>query len=81
LEVIVDVSHDGILRGVPVEVQLRTVLQEAWGNYTHEDFYHGQSVPEPISILMQELSELLHWADRHAALLVRETVKLREQAG
>lgn len=78
LEVVVNVSKDGTPIGVPVEVQLRTVLQEAWGNYTHEAFYHGRDVPEPVKTLMCELGELLYWADKHAALLVRETASMKQ---
>lgn len=75
LEVRVDVSIGDEMVGVPVEVQIRSSLQEAWGHFTHGDFYHAEAAPELIATLMQELSTLLYWADRHAALLVREIAK------
>jgi ppGpp synthetase/RelA/SpoT-type nucleotidyltranferase len=70
LEVRVDVPQGTETVGVPVEVQIRTTLQEAWGHYTHGDFYKADEVPHPVGRLMRELSDLLYWADRHAALLV-----------
>jgi putative GTP pyrophosphokinase len=75
LEVTVDVPFGGETVGVPVEVQIRTILQEAWGFYTHSDFYHGSNVAPVIAQLMREFSTLLYWADRHAALLVEEVAR------
>jgi ppGpp synthetase/RelA/SpoT-type nucleotidyltranferase len=77
LEVVVDVPFDGEEVGVPVEVQFRTTLQEAWGHFTHVDFYHASPANHPIDTLMRELSDLLLWADKHAALLVRELAASR----
>lgn len=79
LEVTVDVPVGEETVGVPVEVQIRTILEEAWGFYTHGDFYKGENVPPVIAKLMREFSTLLYWADRHAALLVDEVAGLRAQ--
>jgi ppGpp synthetase/RelA/SpoT-type nucleotidyltranferase len=79
LEVTVDVIDSGSKVGVPVEVQIRSTLQEAWGHYTHADFYHADAVPEHVGTLMRELSDLLFWADRHASNLVGEVSRVRGQ--
>jgi putative GTP pyrophosphokinase len=80
LEARVDVPVGTETVGVPVEVQIRTILQEAWGFYTHGDFYKGTPVTPVIADLMREFSTLLHWADRHAVLLVDEVARVREEA-
>jgi ppGpp synthetase/RelA/SpoT-type nucleotidyltranferase len=79
LEVIVDVPVGGEQVGVPVEVQIRTMLQEAWGFYTHGDFYKGIDVTPVIAKLMREFSDLLFWSDRHANLLVDEVAGARTE--
>lgn len=76
LEVVVDVPVEGEQVGIPVEVQIRTTLQEAWGQYTHGDFYKAEDLPVFVSTLMRELSDLLYWSDKHAALLVTEVAQL-----
>jgi ppGpp synthetase/RelA/SpoT-type nucleotidyltranferase len=82
LEARVDVPVGIDTVGVPVEVQIRTILQEAWGFYTHGDFYKGTPVTPVIANLMREFSTLLYWADRHAVLLVDEVARVRaESAG
>lgn len=81
LEARVDVPVDGGSVGVPVEVQVRTFLQEAWGFYTHGDFYKGENVPPFVAQLMREFSDLLYWADKHAVQLVDEIALLRNKGG
>ena len=73
----VTVSEDKV--SVPVEVQIRSTLQEAWGHYTHSDFYHAEAAPEHIALLMKALSDLLHWSDRHASILVKEVARQRDE--
>jgi putative GTP pyrophosphokinase len=73
----VTVSEDKV--SVPVEVQIRSTLQEAWGHYTHSDFYHAEAVPEHIAALMKALSDLLHWSDQHASILVKEVSRQRDE--
>lgn len=79
LEVTIDVPVEGGTVGVPVEVQIRTILQEAWGFYTHGDFYKGEAVSPVIADLMREFSTLLYWADRHAVILVDEVARARDE--
>ncbi|MEA2232332.1 MAG: pyrophosphokinae [Solirubrobacteraceae bacterium] len=80
LEVVVDVPVDMEFVGVPVEIQIRSALQEAWGHYTHDDFYHAEHTPELVAQLMRELSDLLYWADRHAATLVEQIARAKRAA-
>lgn len=75
LEVLVDVPFEGGEVGVPVEVQIRTILQEAWGFYTHGDFYKGEEVAPMVADMMREFSDLLYWSDKHAARLVDAVVE------
>jgi putative GTP pyrophosphokinase len=79
LEVSVNVSVDGASIAVPVEVQIRTALQEAWGGFTHAEFYRAEEVPEFMAALMRELSDLLHWSDKHADAVVKRLAELREE--
>lgn len=79
LEVMVDVPVGGKEMAIPVEVQIRTILQEAWGFYTHGDFYKGIDVTPVIARLMREFSDLLYWSDRHANLLVDEVALARRK--
>jgi GTP pyrophosphokinase len=79
LQVRVDVPFDGETVGVLVEVQIRTILEEAWGFYTHGDFYKGENVPPVIADLMREFSTLLYWADCHADLLIDEVAGKRDE--
>jgi ppGpp synthetase/RelA/SpoT-type nucleotidyltranferase len=77
LEARVDVNVGPEIIGVPVEIQIRSTLQEAWGLYTHADFYHAEAAPDLVAQLMRELSDLLYWTDRHAAILVNEITAFR----
>lgn len=79
LEVSVDVPVGTKKIATPCEVQIRTALQEAWGHYTHADFYKGVVVPELVRNLMRELSDLLYYTDRHAGLLINEIARARSE--
>ena len=81
LQVSVDVPVGSRTVSTPCEVQIRTALQEAWGYYTHADFYRGVDLPDLVRNLMRELSELLYYADRQAALLMAETARHRAEQG
>jgi putative GTP pyrophosphokinase len=78
LEVTIDATVGGKRIGVPVEIQIRSTLQEAWGHYTHADFYHEEDAPKLVGKLMKDLSDLLYWADQHAAILVNEITEARD---
>jgi ppGpp synthetase/RelA/SpoT-type nucleotidyltranferase len=75
----VEVVVAGNAEGVDCELQVMTSLQNAWGLFTHEDFYkpEGFQVPPLIGELMQQLSDLLYLADQQADLLIREVDALR----
>ncbi len=79
LEASVDVSISGETIGIPVEIQIRSTLQEAWGHYTHADFYNAGEVPELVGQLMRRLSDLLYWSDQHASILVTQITVARQQ--
>lgn len=58
---------------VRVEIQLRTLFQDAWGVITHEDVYKpGVDVPAYLNIYSQRLAELLAVADSIASDIRRE---------
>jgi ppGpp synthetase/RelA/SpoT-type nucleotidyltranferase len=80
LQVEADVAVEAKQIAAPVEVQIRSTLQEAWGHYTHADFYHADTGPDLIINMTRELSDLLYWADKHAATLVDELAKALEAA-
>jgi ppGpp synthetase/RelA/SpoT-type nucleotidyltranferase len=81
LEVLVDVPVRGKAVATPCELQIRTTLQEAWGHYTHSDFYKAEEVPPLVRSLMRELSDLLYYTDKQAALLIAEIARLRTGEG
>lgn len=72
VEVRVDCFIDGHPVAVPCELQIKTILQDAWGYYTHADFYKGGGVPSLVGDLMRDLSDLLHYTDRQANRLLAE---------
>lgn len=46
------------------EIQIRTVLQDGWGDLTHEDVYkHGEDLPQDLKERAKDLAELLTTAD------------------
>lgn len=54
-------------RAVRVEVQVRTLLQDGWGELTHEDTYKpGSKVPEWIITMSSRMAELLAAVDNIA---------------
>lgn len=59
---------------VPCEVQLRTLLQHAWGELTHENTYKPGSaaLPEMFVTLSRHLSGLLHEVDELALSIAAE---------
>lgn len=49
---------------IPVEVQVRTFLQDAWARLTHRDIYkHGEELPKNLRGRSQDLAEMLSSAD------------------
>src|ERR1043165_5720736 len=66
-------------RWFPVEVQIKTLLQDAWANFGHDEFYKTTEAPPPIA---QEISR--HLADVLAGLdMIGQAIrdeKLRRKA-
>ena len=71
LEVEVNATVGGSPVATTCEVQIQTAVQFAWSLFTHKDFYKGGEVPEYVSELMAELSDLLYVADRVAGTLIK----------
>ncbi len=63
----VPVSRAGSVETVPCEIQVRTLLQNAWGELTHEDTYKpGMEVPELAKNLSLRLATVLKVMDELA---------------
>jgi len=61
------VPSGGELRPVICEVQIRTLLQDAWGELTHEDIYKpGMHVPQIVASLSKRLATALAVMDEIA---------------
>ena len=71
LEVQVNANVGGVPVATTCEVQLQTAVQFAWALFTHKDFYKGGEVPDHVKELMEELSDLLHVADKVAGTLIK----------
>ena len=52
---------------VPCEVQIRTRLQDAWAELSHDDIYKQSALPEDLRTRAKDLAEVLAAADRIAA--------------
>ncbi|MCY3876730.1 MAG: hypothetical protein OXF88_20865 [Rhodobacteraceae bacterium] len=60
---------DGVFRRdlVPCEVQIRSLLQDAWAELSHDDIYKQPDLPEDLRARAKDLSEVLAAADRIAS--------------
>jgi putative GTP pyrophosphokinase len=67
----VDVSVNGKTQTVPCELQIRTIIQDAWGAFSHKDFYKGAQIPPVFEEQMQELAAILASVDRMGAGLIK----------
>jgi ppGpp synthetase/RelA/SpoT-type nucleotidyltranferase len=74
LDVGVDTQVEEATVAIKCELQIRSQLESAWGEFTHEDVYKD-SPPELLAALMSQLSDLLHVADRQADLVTSEIAK------
>ena len=67
-----------IVRG---ELQIRTLLQDGWGELTHEDTYKpGQDVPRLVSLLSLRMGELLATVDDIAEDIQSDLTRISEEA-
>ncbi|WP_027501526.1 GTP pyrophosphokinase [Rhodococcus sp. UNC363MFTsu5.1] len=67
-------THEGDL-GVKVEVQVKTLLQDAWGELTHEDMYKPGKALKPNEFhqdVARQMAQLLDNVDSMADLLAAE---------
>ena len=63
------------------ELQVRTLLQDGWGELTHEDTYKpGQEVPRLVSLLSLRMGELLATVDDIAEDIQGDLARLSEEA-
>ncbi|MFA7281948.1 MAG: hypothetical protein WC100_17830 [Sterolibacterium sp.] len=61
---------------VGCEVQIRTRLQDAWGELTHGDIYKQDDVPEDLREQALHLADLLVTADKMASTIRRRAVQV-----
>jgi len=82
--------HLNLLTGVPRvggtitvkgELQVRTLLQDGWGELTHEDTYKpGQELPRLVSLLSRRMGELLATVDDIAEDIQNDLARLSQAA-
>lgn len=69
------------IKGIPFEVQSRTVVMDAWANVSHYLAYKGSaSVPDELQRDFNALSGLFYVADQHFELFFGAALKSRQQA-
>lgn len=69
------------LRKLRCEVQVRTVVMDAWANVSHHlDYKSDQSLPRDLRRDFFALSGLFYVADQHFELFFREATRSRERA-
>ncbi len=71
-------TYDNHLDEVPVEIQIRTVLEEAWGEVEHRYGYKSDSAREMDSVIrFKALSERLHGIDLDLASLIADERRVK----
>ncbi len=60
---------------VPCEVQIRTRLQDAWAELTHDDIYKQPDLPQDLRARSSDLAEVLAAADKNASDIRRRAVQ------
>jgi ppGpp synthetase/RelA/SpoT-type nucleotidyltranferase len=72
---------DGVRRPVTCELQVRTLLQDGWGELTHEDSYKKDGgLPPLVEVLSRRMADLLATLDDIAEDLRDELDRLDEAA-
>lgn len=74
-------SDDGTLQSVPCELQVRTLLQDSWGELTHEDTYSKDgALPPLVEVLSRRMADLLATLDDIAEDLRNELDRIDQAA-
>ncbi len=60
---------------LPCELQIRTRLQDAWGELTHDDIYEQPELPKDLQARGADLAEVLAAADKIASDIRRSAVQ------
>lgn len=69
------------LRGTPFEIQVRTILMDAWANVSHYlDYKSDEDVPTGLRRDFYALSGLFYVADSHFELFFKSSAQSRKQA-
>jgi hypothetical protein len=72
--------YDGI-KGIGFEVQVRTIVMDAWANVSHYLDYKGDSsLPDQLRRDFYALSGLFYVADQHFEVFAQRAVESKEQA-
>src|SRR5947208_10717429 len=68
------------ISGMPFEVQVRTILMDAWANVSHYLDYKGEAdVPKPLRRDFYALSGLFYVADSHFEMFFKSSKDSRKQ--
>jgi putative GTP pyrophosphokinase len=83
--VTLDDSHSGPrydeLKGIPIEIQTRTVVMDAWANVSHYLDYKGaSSIPKDLRKDFYALSGLFYVADQHFEIFADRSRKSQREA-
>src|ERR1700722_304440 len=62
-----DIGHPFAPDRVPCEVQIRSRLQDAWAELSHDDIYKQPELPDDLRARSKDLAEILSAADRIAS--------------
>lgn len=69
------------LRGMPFEIQVRTILMDAWANVSHYlDYKSDEDVPTDLRRDFYAVSGLFYVADSHFELFFKSSVQSKKQA-
>ncbi len=81
VNLVVGLDDDGVRRPVTCELQVRTLLQDGWGELTHEDTYKKDGeLPPLVQVLSRRIADLLATLDDIAEDLRDELDRLDEVA-
>jgi putative GTP pyrophosphokinase len=79
-EVIQGTRYEKIM-GIPFEIQVRTILMDAWANVSHYlDYKKDSSIPSELRRDFYALSGLFYVADKHFEMFFGEKVAARSRA-